>query len=226
MKGICEYCGQEFTYKHKVGKTRRYCGNECLRLARGYKEYSTAICLNCGKTFQESRDRPNIFCSTKCSGTYYGRLRTIEKSEATEVNSKHVEKFKDLLSEIKELKYIIDHEKRCKECGKWFLPVDAGRRFYCSETCAKKADNRQHDNRLSRNGEPDLTVTLTKLYFRDKGICQICGKHIDFDCDSNSNDYPTVDHIKPLSKGGLHIWSNVQLACRICNSLKSDKWNE
>lgn len=34
---------------------------------------------------------------------------------------------------------------------------------------------------------------------------------------------PSVDHVKPLAKGGKHSWRNVVLAHRICNTLKSDR---
>jgi 5-methylcytosine-specific restriction endonuclease McrA len=34
--------------------------------------------------------------------------------------------------------------------------------------------------------------------------------------------YPTIDHIAPISKGGTHTWDNVGLACKRCNSLKSN----
>lgn len=226
MINICEHCGREFAGKsHKPGKMRKYCGVECYKEARGCKTYSTAVCLNCGKPFRESRDRPNTFCSSKCSGKYYGRIKTIETAERKDVNPKHIERLKELRKEIKEIQYIIDHERRCTECGKWFMPAGTGRRLYCSEECARKADNRRHDKRLYKNGKADMTITLTKLYMRDGGVCQICGKHIDFDRDSNSDDYPSIDHIKPLSKGGLHVWDNVQLACRRCNALKGDKWD-
>lgn len=227
MINICECCGREFTGKsHKPGKMRKYCGVECYKESRGCKTYSTAVCLNCGKPFRESRDRPNTFCSSKCSGKYYGRIRTIETAERKDVNPKHIERLKELQKEIKEIQYIIDHERRCAECGKWFMPSGTRRRLYCSEECARKADNRRHDKRLRKNGKADMTITLTKLYMRDGGVCQICGKHIDFDRDSNSDDYPSIDHIKPLSRGGLHIWDNVQLACRRCNALKGDKWDD
>lgn len=72
----------------------------------------------------------------------------------------------------------------------------------------------------------DRNVTLSELYKRDKGICQICGKPTDQnDRDGNKigKMYPTLDHIIPLSKGGGHIWGNVQLAHMICNSKKQDR---
>lgn len=33
----------------------------------------------------------------------------------------------------------------------------------------------------------------------------------------------TRDHIKPLSKGGRDVWSNVVTACRRCNTHKGDR---
>ena len=78
--------------------------------------------------------------------------------------------------------------------------------------------------------EYDSSINLEKLYNRDKGICALCGGYCDY------NDfifiggtfiagytYPSIDHIKPLSKGGAHTWDNVQLAHKYCNSIKSDK---
>ncbi len=123
-------------------------------------------------------------------------------------------------------------ERQCQYCGKSFMP-NRNDQKYCSRNCAEndrynEEQRRQYhnfkgSNRIYRNGKPDRDVTLTKLYMRDMGICALCGKHIDFDCDVNSNNYPTIDHIIPISKGGLHKWDNVQLACRGCNMKKSDK---
>lgn len=33
-----------------------------------------------------------------------------------------------------------------------------------------------------------------------------------------------VDHVKPISKGGAHILSNLRPACRKCNLSKKDQW--
>lgn len=73
----------------------------------------------------------------------------------------------------------------------------------------------------------DNDITLKKLYARDNGICAICGEktnYKDFRLENKQfyagKNYPSIDHIKPLSKGGLHSWDNVQLAHMICNAIK------
>lgn len=71
----------------------------------------------------------------------------------------------------------------------------------------------------------DPKVKREAVVERDNAICQICGKR----CDPNDKrwgsfgpNYPTLDHIRPLSKGGTHTWDNVQCACGMCNSNKRD----
>lgn len=34
----------------------------------------------------------------------------------------------------------------------------------------------------------------------------------------------TIDHVKPLAKGGPHLLANLRPACLACNSRKSDRW--
>jgi 5-methylcytosine-specific restriction endonuclease McrA len=45
------------------------------------------------------------------------------------------------------------------------------------------------------------------------GNCWMCGKHAD-----------TIDHVKPIHLGGLHIPANIRPACRSCNSSKGARW--
>ena len=123
---------------------------------------------------------------------------------------------------------------RCECCGELFIPKRNNNK-YCSEHCKKKANNKKRetvrDKRLKENGEIDLTITLEKLYKRDDGVCKICGKKCDYNDykkDENGtfiagNNYPSIDHIIPISKGGQHIWENVQLAHMWCNSIKNNK---
>ena len=66
---------------------------------------------------------------------------------------------------------------------------------------------------------------------KDNNTCYLCGNEVninDYYIDKKGvfiagNNYPSIEHVIPLSKGGTHTWDNVKLACRHCNSIKSDK---
>lgn len=117
---------------------------------------------------------------------------------------------------------------RCKECGLVFYSWDS-RIKYCSDKCKRKASNHYNlmgsDDRLNRTNIVDRDITLEKLFERDGGVCQVCGRLCDWnDCATNENGvfiagekYPSKDHIVPLSMGGKHSWDNIRLAHRGCN---------
>lgn len=118
-------------------------------------------------------------------------------------------------------------ERKCKQCGKPFF----GDILYCSTECQNRAKNSSHAKAIKRANIIDNTITLDKLYRRDKGICWICGGMCDYE-DNRVNErgffivgkmYPSIDHVYPLSKGGDHTWGNVKLAHHYCNTLKNDK---
>lgn len=62
----------------------------------------------------------------------------------------------------------------------------------------------------------DKDITLDKVYEKANGICGICGNYC-------IRKKASLDHIRPLSKGGTHTWDNIQLAHFNCNSKKGDK---
>lgn len=118
--------------------------------------------------------------------------------------------------------------KYCHYCGAAFVNR---RNSLCSDECRRKNNNNRHDRRIKSATKKDMTISLKKLYLRDNGTCWICGKKCDFnDCitDNQNNfivgrNYPSIDHVFPLSKGGSHTWDNVRLAHHYCNTLKNDK---
>jgi len=74
--------------------------------------------------------------------------------------------------------------------------------------------------------EFDDSITLKKVCEKYHGVCQICGRKVNWNDIKDGHvrrDYPSVDHIVPLSKGGTHTWGNVQLAHMSCNAGKCDK---
>lgn len=225
---ICEYCGEEFFKRsHKKGNTRKYCSTDCYKKAISAFKYTT--CQYCGKLFKEARDRQNLFCSKKCSALWHQKIMSEKRMQEEKHTKELLDEYSEILKihtqtleRLEVLRNRINNEKRCKICGQFFI-AKYPNQICCSQECSTKNQNRNKDRRIYKNGKPDLSITLTKLYMRDEGVCQICGKHIDFDCDPNGDDYPSIDHIQPLSKGGLHSWDNVQLSCRKCNWIKRDK---
>ena len=61
--------------------------------------------------------------------------------------------------------------------------------------------------------EPPLTNRA--LFRRDQNICLYCGRSFqEYDL--------SRDHVVPISKGGLDVWTNVVTACKRCNAHKGN----
>ena len=123
----------------------------------------------------------------------------------------------------------------CEECGREYKRYSP-QQVLCRdchderERIKRNTMKRLREAKARQNGKVDYSITLTRLMERDNHICQICGREVDEtdyvyvnDTFIAGNNYPSIDHIVPLSKGGVHQWDNVQLAHRICNSIKCDR---
>lgn len=123
----------------------------------------------------------------------------------------------------------------CKTCGRTYCIELTGYNSttYCSEMCQTSYYRRKHDQQRYRkmySKRHDNDITLRKLFDRDNGVCYLCNKPCDWnDCQRSESTfiagptYPSIDHVVPLAKGGLHVWDNVRLCCRECNSKKGMK---
>jgi 5-methylcytosine-specific restriction endonuclease McrA len=109
-------------------------------------------------------------------------------------------------------------QSQCKECGEHFThhrePGIQGRRrtTFCSEACSKRFGDRhsRHHQRQAPN-TPYERFSLTEIAERDGRQCHICHTHV------SRRDW-SMDHLVPMSRGGLHLRANVALAHRRCNS--------
>lgn len=172
---------------------------------------------------------------------YCDPLKSKLGDETKILQNKRIEMIRFLIA-LKESKT----PKICKGCGQQFYS-QYSTQLYCSKTCKQKAKKLRFKEKnpelvkLYRARTRNLNhyykrakkygcvyipgITRKKVVERDNNICQICGKN----CDPNDKrwgsfgpDYPTLDHIIPLSKKGPHTWDNVQCVCGLCNSEKRD----
>ena len=63
-------------------------------------------------------------------------------------------------------------------------------------------------------------VTNTFLFARDDYQCQFCGRR---SIELKNRESLTRDHLIPMSRGGLNIWTNVVTACSSCNTRKANR---
>jgi len=112
----------------------------------------------------------------------------------------------------------------CVVCGNSFDTYNPAQKT-CSKECGKRLKHAHKHKRIPKKQLVDKDITLEALYKRDSGVCYLCGKLCDWnDKDGNvvGSNYPSIDHMIPISRGGLHAWTNVKLAHFECNWKKSD----
>jgi hypothetical protein len=95
---------------------------------------------------------------------------------------------------------------------------------YCSERCA--VDSRQHVNnaqrRLRADGFP-AGFSRRAIYERDDWVCGLCGEPVDPALTYPDPECASLDHVVPLSRGGSHDPTNLQLAHLRCNYAAGDR---
>ena len=104
---------------------------------------------------------------------------------------------------------------------------------FCGERCRKKASrkNYKHQRRVRVKSQiVDKNILIEPLAMREHNRCYLCGKLVDWNDKYMVGNttvvgptYPSIEHIIPISKGGLEAWTNVKLAHMKCNREKGSK---
>lgn len=145
--------------------------------------------------------------------------------------------------------YLTDNIKRgvsnllgiatCKVCDKEYSIFNYyASHGYCSLECKEESisiTKRQHKRKqrlkrkniykkLKEEGRYER-IDRRVLLKKQKHRCNYCNKKVQTEI-TNRHDSAHIDHIQPLSKGGSHLYKNVQILCFDCNVIKSDITDE
>ena len=202
----------------------------------GYTHNNSCItirCLKCGEHKQRHASILRKVETIRCLNCY-----EVIKQELIADKEREVALKRDAIQAKKDLQIKNELERfrdvECAYCENHFLSKKQRAKF-CSRECLKKFSNKERDNvrreQLKKNGKYEWSITIPKLIKRDK-VCKLCGRAVDItdivDAKGTKiagDNYPSIDHIIPVSKGGTHTWDNVQLAHRGCNTNKNNKTN-
>lgn len=223
----CDHCGKEF----KGRKQQKFCSEECRCDSQKKFNREKAISL-----FNEGKNLSEIAKELKVGKTTIKRVLRqygIDTSKNyINTNKKMAEEnfINRLASVTKLFEYSCGYRGmrnaaiiRCVGCGYEFSKYPNSILSYSEVIVCPSCGVYDH--------EIDKSIQLKALIERDNNICHICGDSCNTeDIYFNENGkkvcgdkYPTIDHVIPRSKGGRHMWGNVKLAHRKCNSVKGNR---
>lgn len=219
-------CGAPIEPRHGPGRPRIWCSDPCrlwnMRQQAKAREKQARRdrkagrqCAQCSADIS-ARSAKAIYCSLRCAAMAKGRQR----SQPLPVASCAL-----------------------PECGLTFQPLMAGQRC-CSEKHGKllynrasRSDGRQkppawNDKRrdnyhrrraLKKSASTGAPVLFAEIAERDGWRCCLCLKPVSPAVKWPDSMSPSLDHLVPLSKGGVHDPSNVALAHLGCNTAKNNR---
>lgn len=185
------------------GLSRYFIGKPCSRGHLSERSLS-GNCLKCSSEWRK-RDPKRA----KARRTYYLKNKQKENLNCREYHQKN----KSKRAEYGALYRDKNKETLYERGVKW----RANNKEY-GETYRKSNRDKYliyRENRRAREQTGKLSKGIVVyLYGVQRGLCGCCGTEL-------TNDYQ-IDHIVPLSRGGLNIDSNVQLTHPVCNRRKGN----
>ncbi len=244
----CYVCNTVFKPRQKDGK---YCSPACSRKKPRVVIVDCLACKKAVKRNRHGSRDAKQYCSKQCATNHRvainEEIRALRRIAENNKPKPVVDAY--LLSEIKAIKQIARKARSSKlclhcsgvvytknmllhpNCRKEYNEIKRKeykeserykqvRRAYKqteSYKAKRKADKAKR-KALIRGASIAEPINPDSILERDKYCCYICGIRGTYE-----DKAPEVDHIIPLSKGGLHVESNLRCACRKCNGLKSDR---
>lgn len=223
----CKGCGKTIA-PHRVaqykGKSPTYCSRSCSSSNRQYKAAAIRVlkpCRACGLRRTWGKGSP--FCSTEHRDQWRLAMWTVGQATCR-------------VFQASGLRTPSRRELVCKGCAKAFVYITHKGKppSFCSDECRgrkraysnayeKQHGGSGHRGRARRAGVAFHNVRPRVIFMRDGWTCRMCGRPTPpWYRSTNAPCAPEIDHIIPISRGGPHIESNLQTACRDCNIKKGN----
>lgn len=220
---MCQSCGSVIViggWRLQTAKVHSqpevYCDLECAREDRSRVYRTRGIALKGVETKGQKRKQPKKPKLCRCCGKEIklrqGVTCSIECKQQIE-KSQYQARAKTA---------------NCKVCGAAFtrLPIKGPFSGTCSTRCrnkdASKAGKKTRRERIKKGFRKDR-ISRSVVFGLAKWKCKSCGVSVHWPTGDHLPTEATIDHIVPIAKGGLHVYSNVQCLCRKCNTAKGPR---
>lgn len=216
MNRTCKTCGVPLAERVRRGRPREWCSPECYRVERARRRGTPSIsirsCRGCGTEIEGRRGNAR-YCSKRCYYVSRGQMRSEPPAART-----------------------------CEVCSTRFQPKSDDRAKYCSAPCRDQR-RRSRPNRVRRYTDADRVrdqrkaalrrgaatgrpVVLCEIGNRDGWQCALCSEPVNRWLEYPDPLSPSIDHILPVSLGGIHDPSNVRVTHLRCNVKRGNKLDE
>jgi len=206
----CAYCFEPLVHVG-AGNPKRYCSRKHAGQFRQANKPKAPvlekICVWCLKTYF-SNIKASRFCCTDC------------RSKQTRVENRN----KRIASGHK---VYSDYCDRCLQLINRDSVIGKNKYGRFCRPCALVQQRERYRQKFLKRQQVSnpLRISADVLIERDGNVCHLCNTAIDLSLARNSRFGATIDHVIPLSKGGLDVLDNLKLAHWICNIKKGNRVN-
>lgn len=179
-------------------------------------------CQDCGESFEQTNWKM-VRCTECQRESELAAKRRYEAENADALRERaraYYEANRDSIKAKNSARYWADVESNREWHRNYAKTISEQRRAYYAEYRRKHPERRafheqrrQARKRTDRDLFPFTRDQLDQRMSMFGHACWMCG-----------GEFEQVDHVKPLSRGGVHALSNLRPACASCNRSKGAKW--
>lgn len=231
------YCEKHYRRFKKYGDplvlTKRKYKSDDLCLVEGCKNKPYGNYL-CEKHYKKQKKYGSPIAGKERSSEKYGEYCVVDGCKNKEFSlgycRRHYEKKRKFGSPLIGRTFASNKGKVCRieNCNEPMQASGLCIRHYRNEyNHSEKGKEISRSNssrrRAQKRGVEAESFEHKEIFERDKWKCGLCGKPVNKRLKHPDPKSASLDHIVPLSRGGKHVRSNVQLAHLRCNLQKQNK---